>query len=112
LVYWRQDASFFHYDSLGMNTDCAQSLAQKLAPTLTRSTARCQLQKGCMPRQTNGSDCGVYVLAAAEMLCQALHQGGGRDEFHRVLQEQLRPETAVQLRSKYLKVIEDKSAAQ
>ena len=113
-MYWGTDNSFFHYDSsFGINRIAAQSLTQKLAPILaTSSASTCQLEKGCMPRQTNGYDCGVYVIGAAELLCQALRQGGGRDRFHKLLQDQLPPEAAIGLRKRYLHIIEQKSMSQ
>ena len=48
----------------------AQTIATKLAPVVSASgTGGIEVSARSTPRQTNGFDCGVYVLAIAEWLC-------------------------------------------
>ena len=64
---------FEHYDSCGhANGSVAKSIAIALAPLLMATKApRMQLVSMETPNQANGYDCGVYVLAIAEIVCAA-----------------------------------------
>ncbi len=58
-----------HYDSLSSrdNHDKARFLAGRLSKALGRTVA---LRQESVPRQTNGYDCGMYVISITEYLCR------------------------------------------
>uniref|UniRef100_A0A0D9XN30 WRKY domain-containing protein n=1 Tax=Leersia perrieri TaxID=77586 RepID=A0A0D9XN30_9ORYZ len=59
---------FVHHDSLPpTNLPSARRLAAVLRPLLPNRTI--PLVEGPTPRQTNGYDCGVFVLAVARAIC-------------------------------------------
>ena len=66
-------ACFEHYDSCGgANAPIAKVVTKAFAPLLLGQTsAKVQLVSmgESTPQQANGFDCGVYVLAMAEILC-------------------------------------------
>lgn len=66
---------FAHFDSAGgINRGAADALAHAVAPWLGSPGARAAAETvnhapAAAPRQTNGYDCGLYVLAAADAVC-------------------------------------------
>lgn len=65
---------FVHHDSIAgaPNLPIAARLADALRPLLSGSNSKrdtVPLIEGPTPRQTNGYDCGVYVMAIARALC-------------------------------------------
>jgi sentrin-specific protease 8 len=72
--------SFHHYDSAGaMNIRAAEALASAVGPCIGAShTAAMAVSHAptSAPRQQNGYDCGLYVLAAANAILDT-HSGGG-----------------------------------
>uniref|UniRef100_J3NAK7 WRKY domain-containing protein n=1 Tax=Oryza brachyantha TaxID=4533 RepID=J3NAK7_ORYBR len=81
---------FVHHDSLPpTNLLPARRLAAVLRPLLPPS-ARIPLIEGPTPRQTNGYDCGVFVLAVARAICHwwaTRRQEGESDWFEAVKRE-------------------------
>ena len=67
-AYHRRTNTIHHYDSMsGKNSLVSGKLAAALkcyAPNIPKI-----IHEDC-PQQQNGYDCGVYILAVAEMLCQ------------------------------------------
>lgn len=78
LAYDRASHTFRHYDS---SAGCGNShVAKRLFTSLHRAVSGghpCTLEAHVagMPQQTNGYDCGVYVLAVADALCAWLGSG-------------------------------------
>ncbi|KAG2496563.1 hypothetical protein HYH03_005385 [Edaphochlamys debaryana] len=74
LAYHRPSNTLRHYDSSpgSGNEPNARRLAAAVGPALAgrSSPAPLLVQVGAMPRQVNGHDCGVYVLAMARALCE------------------------------------------
>ena len=67
LVYHQLKNNFYHYDSAsGLNCPVAQEIAKKIAESL--GIAEPNFIEIETPRQGNGSDCGVYAIAIAELL--------------------------------------------
>lgn len=63
---------FEHYDSCEpANAQRARAAAEALAPLLGDGAQLAKLVSVDTPQQANGFDCGVYVLAIAELLCGA-----------------------------------------
>ncbi len=59
----------------------ARAIATKLAPLVsTGSGERIDVAARSTPRQANGFDCGVYVLAIAEWLCTNVSGPRGANE--------------------------------
>lgn len=76
LVFDRSSQRFKHFDSsAGHNADAAQRVAQAFELLLkfssTETDRRAVENVRGSPQQTNGYDCGVYVLMTAEYLCRA-----------------------------------------
>lgn len=69
LLYQRSTSSFHHFDSLGKsNWRPAKALVHKLQPVTGTSTINMEPT----PQQVNGYDCGMYVLAIANVIWDTL----------------------------------------
>ncbi|XP_062182501.1 NEDD8-specific protease 1-like [Phragmites australis] len=70
---------FVHHDSLrgAPNLPVARRLADALRPLLLSSSRTVPLVEGPTPRQPNGYDCGVYVMAVARAICAWWTNGRG-----------------------------------
>lgn len=72
LLYTKCDNKFFHYDSLdGVNNTSAKVIVGRLSNYLQIKTPA-KLHKLDGPIQTNGFDCGLHVILAAELIIQNL----------------------------------------
>ncbi|CAK9865176.1 unnamed protein product [Sphagnum jensenii] len=70
LVYIRKENVLQHYDSMaGCNRRQAQELANKLKPFISSGSTPPKLVEQTTPQQQNSYDCGVYVIAIAQLLC-------------------------------------------
>ena len=73
LVYCKSAACFWYFDSLSSRSAVpahARAIATKLSPLVSvGSSGTIEVAVRNTPRQANGYDCGVYVLAIAEWLC-------------------------------------------
>ncbi|WAR26060.1 SENP8-like protein [Mya arenaria] len=73
--HWNKQ-EFRHYDSLeGRNQEIARTLAYKIQPYVQAPRGRMKVLEVESPRQTNGYDCGMFVIAVAEHLCKELCEG-------------------------------------
>ena len=66
----QKELSAVHLDSCGAgyNTDKASVCAQRVARWLGVNV--CGFEEADVPQQTNGSDCGVFVIAVASAVCE------------------------------------------
>ncbi|KAI3435908.1 hypothetical protein D9Q98_001966 [Chlorella vulgaris] len=105
LAYSAASNTFRHYDSLsGSNLAAAQRVFQ--AAKLPGSTFREQPA----PQQRNGHDCGMYVLALAQLLCRRLAEHGQRTSWE-VTTDAVTPAGVAALRQEVLQLIRSKAAA-
>lgn len=98
LVYRRRSGAdgagpsrFEHYDSCGnANAAFAKGIALKFIPLLqpTDRGPTLKLVSMTTPQQVNGFDCGMYVLAIAEVMVQA-HAEGGAEVASEALRERV-----------------------
>jgi sentrin-specific protease 8 len=78
LVYVKQTGSFRHYDSSpGRRSRIASArlirqISSSMAPGIDCTLTHVDL----MPQQSNGYDCGVYVLKLMELICQWISAEG------------------------------------
>ncbi|KAL8594739.1 hypothetical protein ACOMHN_051685 [Nucella lapillus] len=73
LVFVRSKEEFRHYDSgHSCNADTAKDLMNRLQPYLHASKRGSKFVEMDCPQQTNGYDCGMYVMCVAEHLCREL----------------------------------------
>jgi hypothetical protein len=89
LVYSKSAGHFWYFDSMCNSSSVpahAQAIATKLAPVVSdgsgSSSSSVDVRVRSTPRQANGFDCGMYVLAIAEWLCASTDvavTGGGRE---------------------------------
>ena len=87
LVYSKSAACFWHFDSMSSGSSVpphAWAIATKLAPLLVSAAlpagSTIEVAARSTPRQANGFDCGVYVLAIAEWLCTRVVSDGDGGE--------------------------------
>jgi sentrin-specific protease 8 len=68
LCFLRSGNKFYHFDSCGnMNLECSRRISAKIAQIATVESFSF-IAVSDMPRQINGSDCGLYMLLAAELV--------------------------------------------
>ncbi|XP_076448194.1 sentrin-specific protease 8-like [Babylonia areolata] len=73
MVFVRNKEEFRHYDSgHSANGLVAKELMDRLQPFLHASKRGSKFVEMDCPRQTNGYDCGMYVICMAEHLCREL----------------------------------------
>jgi len=101
LAYYKPLNCFFHYDSLNhYNGHVAQSFASKLADVLKFPDYR--FYDMPTPKQSNGSDCGIFVIAISRLLCQRYlrWRNSVSDEFiDFYIDEEIRPDGPIQERN-------------
>ncbi|KAI5082870.1 hypothetical protein GOP47_0002613 [Adiantum capillus-veneris] len=101
LVYRRDLNKFQHYDSMGgMNARHARKLATTIQSFLGPDAASANFEEAWTPHQVNGYDCGVYVMAVAQVLCEAYASGIVGSEA--LLREKVTPTAVMQLRAHVL----------
>ncbi|KAK9811425.1 hypothetical protein WJX72_003778 [[Myrmecia] bisecta] len=113
LAYTRQDHTFRHYNSSkGLNRDAARKGADVLGRLLVQEGKTPAYVEAKTPQQSNGNDCGIYLLAITEMLCNE-RATGALDilDMEQVLTELLTPAHISRLRSRILKLITDRIRA-
>ncbi|KAF3329930.1 NEDD8-specific protease 1 [Carex littledalei] len=101
---------FVHHDSSG----CLNSVhAYKLYQLVQHFVGDVQFgyHEGPIPRQTNGYDCGLYVMAIArcvcEWYCKVKNNGSadGKEKWFDVLREQLNGDKVHELRGELLSLV-------
>lgn len=64
-----QNYQYLHFDSVsGSNARTSRAVAEKFCQVLPQSSTSKQVYDCKTPQQLNGFDCGLHVLAAAELL--------------------------------------------
>ncbi|XP_040384684.1 uncharacterized protein LOC102718700 [Oryza brachyantha] len=99
---------FVHHDSLPpTNLLPARRLAAVLRPLLPPS-ARIPLIEGPTPRQTNGYDCGVFVLAVARAICHwwATRRQEGESDWFEAVKREVNADSVKAMRSEVLQLID------
>ncbi|KAJ7557525.1 hypothetical protein O6H91_05G130400 [Diphasiastrum complanatum] len=75
LAYDRRQNVFNHYDSMkGMNWRHADDFISIVKPFLGSKASAARLVEPSSPQQENGYDCGVYVMAIAQVLWDSYHE--------------------------------------
>eukprot|EP00271_Cylindrocystis_brebissonii_P004213 TRINITY_DN15818_c0_g1_i1.p1 TRINITY_DN15818_c0_g1~~TRINITY_DN15818_c0_g1_i1.p1 ORF type:complete len:231 (+),score=31.96 TRINITY_DN15818_c0_g1_i1:191-883(+) len=103
LCYFRLTNSFHHYDSGGGgNWEVALSLANALGPHMGRTSSdKLNIFAEETPTQTNGYDCGVFLLAIAEVFVKNWTRDRlpGLKEWNRLVKDTVTQEKATSLRA-------------
>jgi len=105
LVYHQSDHSFYYYDSSGSyNLNNAKQLANKLVkhikPSNNSKTAATVLVRNT-PQQSNGHDCGCFVLANSHYLAQQVNGDDGN------LVKNVNGQTAKQIRQRLVQILKE-----
>ena len=100
-VYHQADKSFYYYDSSGSyNLNNAKQLANKLVKHIHSSSTKATVLVRNTPQQSNGYDCGCFVLADSHYLAQ---QGGNDD----LLLKNVNSQTARQVRQRLVQILKE-----
>ncbi|KAF8102380.1 hypothetical protein N665_0198s0088 [Sinapis alba] len=107
LVYYKEANSFFHLDSfMGSNQWNARQLYKAVSPFVSDGDAAYR-ECSDTPQQKNGYDCGVYLLASAQVICKWFSSGGmkNRDELWLSDVKETVPDVVNHLREEILRLI-------
>lgn len=108
LVYIRELNKFEHYDSMGgSNAKHAKQLASVMRHFLGPDAQTAEYEEPWAPQQENGYDCGLYVMALAEVFCQAYASGGSvcSAECRALMREKVTPFAVSEMRGRVLSLI-------
>lgn len=109
LIYAGPHSCLYYYDSTGClptNKQNALNVGIKLSQILEQSITKLY-RVGLANPQSNGSDCGVYVLLLSQLIAKGISQGKDRDATQLIgLQDWISPESASKLRKHIQKLIE------
>lgn len=109
LVISTADEQYLHFDSAnGVNKLPARLLAQKMQRLLDLDK-QAELTAADFARQTNGYDCGMYAIGAADIICREKKRCSSWAEVSIVLKNELSPGKVSQLRKDLLRLIETKA---
>jgi len=90
LFYSRSDSSYLHFDSSsGSNFSDAQKVAKKIHPFLDPSVTFPGVNEGKGGRQSNGYDCGMFLILHAEALLETVQKGGDIGSVDSVKQNEI-----------------------
>lgn len=114
VVYERNANVFVHHDSSGgMNKMQAKQLFSTIVGFIGGSTLASNANyQECVdsPQQTNGYDCGVYVIAIARAICcwyESIEHKDTDGMWFSVVKEQVTPPSVSQMRTEILHLIRD-----
>ncbi|PKA51479.1 NEDD8-specific protease 1 [Apostasia shenzhenica] len=106
LVYERADNVFVHHDSCGgLNLAHARRLYDAVKAFVCHDGGVPAFVEGPTPQQKNGYDCGVYVMAAARVICQWFEEGKAEGKWFEALEAAMGEKTAANLRLEVLSLI-------
>eukprot|EP00877_Chromochloris_zofingiensis_P004982 jgi/Chrzof1/14485/Cz09g04160.t1 len=131
-MYHRGSNTFRHYNSMrnSRNRQVAKSVAAAAAHLLCSDTGHdgsCTTAKtaaqtattqpfpgyvniACSPQQTNGYDCGVYVLALVDLLCNWHQQGLNLTQQEHRLADNVTSSYVTAFRQQLLEVVMSKAS--
>lgn len=90
LVYDRTKNLFMHFDSMeGVNNFHAEKLYNAVKEHMGPGgeVSRSQASSSETPQQSNGYDCGLYVLAIAREICQWCSRGHNKSDMISTIQK-------------------------
>ncbi|CAN8301150.1 unnamed protein product [Cochlearia groenlandica] len=108
LVYYKETNTFFHHDSLlGLNQRSTKHLFEAVSTYVCDGGDAAYRECSDTPRQKNGYDCGVYVLAIAKVICEWFSLGGvkNREELWFSDVKETVPDLVNHLRQDVLEII-------
>ncbi|KAL3159523.1 hypothetical protein ABBQ38_009940 [Trebouxia sp. C0009 RCD-2024] len=111
LVYSQTHDRFHHYDSSpgSNNLLVARQLSVAVRPFLGHSSQDSKVHAAFTPTQTNAYDCGMYVLACAELIVEQWTQNCGDEATESAVRRQLMPHFITDKRLQLLSLIEAKA---
>lgn len=108
LVYYKGTNEFVHHDSSqGMNRWHAEMLFEAVKG-FTGEGGEARYVEGFTPQQSNGYDCGLYVMAIARVVCDWFQEGGVMNEGEKwfsALKEGVDATMVADLRGELLRLI-------
>ena len=111
LAYEKTTNVFVHHDSLGgSNKYDAKRLYESLIPHMGVDIPRPGfIESDCTPQQSNGYDCGLYVIAIAKEICKWFDSNEKVNEhlWFSHVKEQVNASAVSKLRSEILELIKD-----
>jgi len=109
LVYHRTRNIFEHYDScLQCNRSYAEKLFENIKGFMGSPASSATLTSHFTPQQSNGYDCGVFVLAIVKELCACEGNISGED-WEAVLESRVTTATVGEMRNQILEIIDELS---
>lgn len=112
LIYAGPHSCLYYYDSSGClptNKHNALNIGTKLAKIIDQKITKLY-QVTLINPQTNGNDCGIFVLLLSQFIAREIHRGKDREATHLVgLQEWICPNSAHQMRKYIIKLINSKT---
>ncbi|GER55169.1 sentrin-specific protease [Striga asiatica] len=104
---------FVHHDSFGSHN---REHARRVYLAVRRYVVReevAYVERPIEPGQTNGYDCGVYVAAVAEAICEWYHAGEGKEDdgiWFRELDEKVNQSRVSRMRGEILELMREMMA--
>lgn len=111
LVFYRFANIFVHHDSLrGSNCAYSRTLYESVARYMGNSDSHIPyLEHELSPQQQNGYDCGLFLIAIAEVICKwytSSNRVDGEHLWYSDVKEQVTPSSVSEMRGGILNLIE------
>ncbi|BBN17309.1 sentrin-specific protease 8 [Marchantia polymorpha subsp. ruderalis] len=113
LMYNRQRNTFEHFDSMaGTNWKQARDLVHIIKPFMGPVAASAKFIEQATPQQENNYDCGVYVMAIAQVLCNAFceRKRGRSTDYAGLVRTTVTPSNVSKMRYTTMELIHSLSA--
>ncbi|KAL2611165.1 hypothetical protein R1flu_022857 [Riccia fluitans] len=108
LSYNRQKNTFEHFDSMaGTNWKQARDLVNIVKPYMGPFAASAKFIEQATPQQENSYDCGVYVMAIAQLICNAFceRRKGRPVDYGGLIRTTVTPSTVSKMRYTTIELI-------
>lgn len=103
-MFSRKIHAFVHYDSMGgLNAKCARRLFLGVKDFVGREGVDAEFVEGKVGWQTNGYDCGLWVMEVARVILQKCERGEEEDIVN--LEKEINVEKIGQLRGEILDLV-------